>query len=271
MTRKADLESIPKKVVEKLAEVVMDHLRLFKEAGFAPPSGEDFLFLASALSRVQDSKAQLSQDLWVLYELGDKRKGFFVEFGAGDGKTLSNTYLLETKYDWRGVLAEPNPSFRDRLGARRAALCFDCVSDRTGDTVSFNLTADPHLSTLETFSSTDMHAEARRSGQRIELQTISLNDLLKRHKAPPVIDYLSIDTEGSEFLILKALDFSRWSFGLITVEHNFGPTRNDIRSLLEAHGYRRKFEHLTRFDDWYVNDEALAKLRRKSGARSSGS
>src|SRR6056297_216441 len=53
------------------------------------------------------SKSQLRQDLFVLSELGFKQHGFFVEFGATNGIDLSNTYLMEARFGWNGILAEP--------------------------------------------------------------------------------------------------------------------------------------------------------------------
>ena len=93
-------------------------------------------------------------------------------------------------------------------------------------------------------------------GTSYDVTTISLNDLLAEHGAPEVIDYLSVDTEGSEFDILNALDFDRWSFRILTVEHNFAPQREDIHALLTSKGYARVLEDVSRFDDWYVNAEA---------------
>ena len=55
--------------------------------------------------------SQLGQDLFVLIELGNKKEGFFIEIGAGDGFYLSNTYLLEKNFGWTGILVEPNKSF----------------------------------------------------------------------------------------------------------------------------------------------------------------
>ncbi len=69
--------------------------------------GSEIEFLAFATKMAPYSNAQLLQDLWVLYELKEKRHGYFVEFGACDGISLSNTLLLEKTFGWQGALAEP--------------------------------------------------------------------------------------------------------------------------------------------------------------------
>jgi hypothetical protein len=67
-----------------------------------------------------------------------------------------------------------------------------------------------------------------------------------------VIDYLSIDTEGSEYEILANFDFSKHRFRVITCEHNYTQERDKIHTLLTEKGYLRKFEDVSQFDDWYV-------------------
>src|ERR1022692_367696 len=59
------------------------------------------------LRHLRKSRSQLRQDLFVLSELCFKTNGFFVEFGATNGVDLNNTHLLETTFQWSGVLAEP--------------------------------------------------------------------------------------------------------------------------------------------------------------------
>ena len=110
--------------------------------------------------------------------------------------------------------------------------------------------------TLHALADRDRHADIRKGGQVYDVETVSLNDLLDQHDAPAVIDYLSIDTEGSELEILRALDFSARAIHVITVEHNATPQRAEIHELLTGHGYRRMFENLSRWDDWYVHRAA---------------
>ncbi|MBS0332402.1 MAG: FkbM family methyltransferase, partial [Proteobacteria bacterium] len=92
----------------------------------------------------------------------------------------------------------------------------------------------------------------RRDGKRYEVETVSLMDLLGHWNAPSRIDYMSVDTEGSELDILQAFDFERYDVRLISVEHNFTARREGILAFLTAQGYRRKFESLSFVDDWYV-------------------
>jgi hypothetical protein len=74
------------------------------------------------------------------------------------------------------------------------------------------------------------------------------------YQASDHIDYLSIDTEGSEFDILSTLDFSKYSFGVITLEYNFSAYRARINQLLVSKGYKNIYPCLSQFDNWYVLD-----------------
>jgi FkbM family methyltransferase len=208
---------------------------------------------AQLLQRLRQSKSQLRQDLFVLSELRFKRQGYFVEFGATNGLDLSNTHLLEKEFGWSGILAEPGRCWHTQLRHNRQChIEIDCVWSDSVSVLPFKEAQTAELSTLNAFSSADAHAEARKAGKEYHVRTISLLDLLEKYQAPREIDYLSIDTEGSELEILKNFDFTRYRFNVVTCEHNFTPARQEIASLLVANGYVRKFENLSRFDDWYV-------------------
>lgn len=199
-------------------------------------------------------KSQMGQDLFALYSLNWKRGGFFVEFGATNGVDLSNTYLLEKDFDWIGILAEPAAVWHAELTRNRSvAIDFDCVWKESGLSLPFAVVDSAEFSTLGDFADGDAHKKARKSSAWQTVNTVSLNDLLERHAAPAVIDYLSIDTEGSEFEILNAFDFSRYTFSVITCEHNFSNQRKNIYDLLVRNNYVRVFDGLSRWDDWYVH------------------
>jgi FkbM family methyltransferase len=185
--------------------------------------------------------------------LGCKRDGFFVEFGATNGIDLSNTYLLEKEFGWKGILAEPAKRWHEELRKNRNSYVeTDCVWSNTGSVLTFNEVDSGELSTIASFSSSDDHREARQRGNSYTVKTISLEDLLEKYHAPKDIDYLSIDTEGSEYAILSNFNFDKYRIKVITCEHNFTSAQEKIFSLLQRNGYVRKFPEFSRVDDWYV-------------------
>jgi len=204
------------------------------------------------------SKSQLRQDLFVLSHLAFKKNGYFVEFGATNGVDLSNTYLMEKEFAWNGILAEPATCWHEELKKNRGCnIETNCVWKDSESALTFNQVDEAEFSTISNYSDTDQHKEARTKGETYVVKTISLNDLLKKYNAPTHIDYLSIDTEGSEYEILSHFDFSKYTFEVITCEHNYTPMREKLYSLLTKQGYMRVFEDLSLFDDWYVKSTLL--------------
>jgi FkbM family methyltransferase len=241
-----------------LADALFSEIAHAREAGNFPAVGAEYDFLTYALFHGRASKAQLAQDLWVLFELKGQHGGYFVEFGAGNGVNLSNTWLLEHDFGWQGVLAEPNPVFHEDLFRNRR--CFTstkCVVGNDASEVVFNQTTDPHLATIDSYTTSDMHLTRRISGTRITVPAQSLMDLLREAGAPRRIDYMSLDTEGSEFEIMRNFDFNAYDVNLITVEHNFTPQREQLRDLLNENGFIQRFPGLTRFDDWYIHERVF--------------
>lgn len=210
-------------------------------------------FLAYVLENYGTSKAQVFQDLFAMFMTNGKRNGYFVEFGATNGVSLSNTWLLEKSYGWRGILAEPARCWHADLKANRNCIVeTKCVWGKSGEQLEFNEVVEGELSTINLFSGADGRTENRKEGRVYMVETISLNDLLVVHGAPDDIDYLSVDTEGSEFAILSNFDFSAHRIKLITVEHNYTKEREKIYNLLSRNGYQRVFEKFSSWDDWYV-------------------
>jgi FkbM family methyltransferase len=210
--------------------------------------------LSSKLS--QSNSSELHQDLFVLSTLKLKRNGFFIEFGATNGIDGSNTFLLERDFGWSGILAEPAKGWHVQLQNNRpkAQIEFNCVWKDSYSKISFKEIPDaPGLSTISSFVDSDLHANSRKHGKEYKVDTISLNDLLQKFSAPLVIDYLSIDTEGTELEILKDFNFNDYKINIITCEHNYNSNRDAINVLLESKGFKRVFTDLSLYDDWFVN------------------
>ena len=201
------------------------------------------------------SRSQLGQDLEVLKFYNNKQEGFFIEIGASDGKQLSNTYLLETQYKWKGICCEPIPEMFEKLVKNRPnSLCYkEAVYNKSGLSLSFDIA---NTSTL--FSGIAEYIDKHKSRvdndkTSIQVQTISLLDLLNNANAPSFIEYMSLDTEGSEYEILCNFDFEKYTFGLIDVEHNgVEPRRTQIKNLLLSKGYIYKGQN--KWDDMYKHN-----------------
>ena len=202
------------------------------------------------------SYSQLGQDLEVLRFYNKKEGGFFVEVGASDGIELSNTLLLEKEYKWKGICCEPIPEAFEKLVQNRPnSKCYkEAVYNQTGLTVTFDISRDAHQ-----LSGITNHIDRHKSvvdTNKVSLQvdTISLVDVLDRANAPSFIEYLSLDTEGSEYEILKNFDFERYTFGLIDIEHNYvEPRRSQLYTLLLSKGYIYKGEN--QWDDMYKHQK----------------
>ena len=209
-------------------------------------------FFDTVLERRGVAHAQLCQDLFVLLATADKRGGFFVEIGVGDGVLLSNSALLEKSYGWTGILAEPNPNFHAAIRkSRSAVLDTRAVFSRSGDKLDFLCDDAGELSGIV---ETHTRTQSKTGGKIIPVETVSLVDLLQQNKAPAVIDYMSIDTEGSELDIIEPLDFARFRPMVLTIEHNYhAPRLAKLKQLLEPKGYRHMLPRFSQFDAWFVD------------------
>ncbi len=240
LIRKSSFERISK--VNEDSYAFKERIRFLMEISNSPTS-------RNLLKAIINSKSQLSQDLLVIEKTNFKRGAYFVEIGVGDGVYLSNTHLLEKHFGWTGILAEPSKKFYNSIMENRTAnFTNKIIGHKSGDFVKFKEHKVGELSGTHEISANDIIDEYM-------VTSLSLLDLLKNFEAPNYIDYLSIDTEGSEYSILEGFNFKEFSFGIITVEHNFSQSRSLIQSLLKSKGYIRIFKGLSKFDDFYINQE----------------
>ena len=199
------------------------------------------------------SESELQQDLVAM--LLTKRPGFFVEFGACDGIFASNTYSLEKNLNWTGILCEPIFSFSSSL-LRNRNCTFDSrvVSGSSGMFLEFQEATEPNLSGL--LESLAINANKAGIAREYLVESISLEDLLAQHGAPNLIDFLSIDTEGSEFEIIKNFDFDKYTFTFICIEHNFSSSESLVENHLVSKGYCRILTELSGGDAWYIQNSS---------------
>ena len=206
------------------------------------------------------SHGQVYQDLVAQMYLGWKSNGYFVEFGATDGYDISNTYLLEKEFGWTGILAEPAKYWHDKLPTHRSCnIDFNCVWPRSNEKVLFNEgMIRPDASTTEIYMDYTTDIEKFRGGTKAiyEVDSISLLDLLKKYNAPKDIDFMSLDTEGSEFEILSNFNFDEYKVKFFAIEHNEKEAnRQKIYELMTSKGYDRVLVNISNWDDFYVLPE----------------
>ena len=209
--------------------------------------------------------SQLYQDMFAEYIVGNRFEKTFLEFGATDGLNLSNTYSLEKFSNWSGVLAEPDTQWHNNLKLNRpnTKIIYDCVWIKSNETLDFISSSAGELSTIENYKYSDQDSMPLNSKNRnkitnkIKVNTISLNDLINIEFNNSAPSYISIDTEGSEYDILKSFDFDNFKPKVFTIEHNHSSLEKQIDELLKKNNFERIFRKLTDFDAWYVSKEVL--------------
>ena len=199
-----------------------------------------------------NSISQLYQDINVIEFFNKKENLFFVDIGAYDGITISNTYLLEKQYKWSGICSEPLPeAFKQLINYRDAQCDNNAVLDKTG--LTFDFSESGLLSGITKYIDKYIHVkECKKS----KANTITLQDLLKKYKSSNIIHYLSLDTQGSELEILQSVNYSQYTFLYITLEHNYiEPKRSLMREILLSNGYLYKGEN--KWDDEYIHESNI--------------
>ena len=213
-------------------------------------------------------KSQLYQDVFVSFIVGEKFEKSFFEFGATDGIDLSNTYILETYLNWTGALSEPSPQWHKELRNNRpdANIITDCVWSESNKNLDFFVSDVGVLSSLFDFKESDKNSmpgntQARiKSGKVISVKTISLNDVIEKKFGSKTPSYISIDTEGSEYEILKAFNFKKFRPIIFTIEHNYTELESKIDKIMNSNDYIRVFKSNSAFDAWYISKEIFDKI-----------
>jgi len=216
-----------------------------------------YLQLRSLYSQRKRTLSQLGQDFWVFGEVFDgKRDGFYLEIGSADGIVLSNTFLLEKRFGWRGICIEPDPEFyRDLCRVRNAACLNVCVDERDGDVEFARRNVFGGIVAEDTDNTGGVLESEHVEILRIPART--LESILREENAPKVIDYCSIDVEGAEDRILCNFPFGEYMFRCMTVER----PKARLRDVLARSGYKAVKE-IPHHDVFYVHDSFYAEYER---------
>lgn len=186
-----------------------------------------------------------------------KKNGTFVDIGAHNGITISNTYFFEKCMNWNGICVEPNSDVFTKLQKnRKCTLVNGCITNWTGPGVYLKITGPSEmLSGLvnkfdQRFLDRIYQAVSKDGStiEEVEVKCFEFNDVMDQNELTH-IHFLSIDTEGGELDILSNIDFNRLTIDVITVENAFKDPR--FTTFLALKGFN--FVKQLKWDSVFVN------------------
>lgn len=229
-----------------------------------------WLFLRPIILKSPQLSCLLNKKYFGLNELDKKLvkyidfdNGYFVELGANDGVTQSNTKHLELYRKWRGILIEPSPKQFYQLKKLRSKRNFffncACVSQDFPSATIELMYSNLMSITLEGQNDIPDRIAHAKSGEihsdkeqvfRFHAQARTLQSIFVETSSPIMIDLLSLDVEGGELEVLNGIDFSATNFQFILIE-----TRSieEIRKFLLLRNYK-EVEKLSHHDYLFAFD-----------------
>jgi FkbM family methyltransferase len=196
-----------------------------------------------------DYHSQILQDKIIDFALMHKKKGAFLDIGAHDGVTFSNTFFFEKTRNWIGICIEPNPDVFNQLIKNRNCICENCCIAKEERTMTYRkveghwhsemlsgileLLSPGHIERINN----DIHLH-NGSFHDIPVECKKINTILNKHQILD-FDYVSVDTEGAELAIIESLDFELYQFKILSIEANKenNHRNNRIKNLLQKQGY----------------------------------
>lgn len=170
------------------------------------------------MRKVKNSYSQRGEDVVIDRFLSYKKKGFYIDVGANDPIRFSNTNRFY-KRGWRGINIEPD------------IVCYERVKSARPRDINLNLgigTSEEWLTffkffpdTLSTFSEIASKKYIQRGFKlvdKVEIRVVKLSEIINTYCKKTTIDFLSIDTEGYDLVVLQSNDWKRFRPKLICVE-----------------------------------------------------
>jgi len=200
-------------------------------------------------------ETQLNQEVFALL-MNRFRSGFFIEIGANDGFTLSNTVYLEEQFGWQGLLVEANPEYLESLKHRQSKSVIAAVVDQDGYYEFCNAGLYGGVQSLLDKT----HENMTHKASSLTVWGTTLERILKENGAPEVIDFISIDVEGAEVLIVAQMcKMNNRRFTCGCIEYNARQADYDrIAHMLGESGYSVVWEGQTMHDLFFIDKSTFA-------------
>lgn len=189
--------------------------------------------------------SQSGQDCYVNEIVFKQRKeGFFLDIGANDGITYSNTYFFEKELNWSGICIEPHPSVFEKLSNNRKSILLNkCISDQIGQVDFLRIDGYAEMLSGVYMKYDQRHMERIKkelkefggNSEIITVESLTISKLLSEYSIRK-IDFCSIDTEGGEFEILKQFDLNTIAVQCFSIENNYNDNR--VRDYLQEKKYK---------------------------------
>jgi FkbM family methyltransferase len=191
--------------------------------------------LVSCEKNITRSCSEGNQDHYVNKLYMHKCGGIFIELGATDGKSESNTKAMEEEMSWSGFCIEPNIDLYESLIQNRPKCKnLNAVITNSNDS-KYVYTDNAGFNGLEKYINWNKLSTHNVKVKEIrKVQSYTLQDLLGNHSIS-LVDFLSLDVEGGEHSVLNTIDFQKISFGVLLVENGWKP---NIFKLLSSNGYK---------------------------------
>lgn len=199
----------------------------------------------------------------LLWNFFDKDNGFFIDVGAHDGISLSNSYFFEQK-GWNGICVEANPEKGNQCKQNRKCIVEICACVSNSDMKitdffvhnsknSFISCVDPDIDAVEILTPRAKGC-ALESFKKIKVPCKSLNNIIENNfSINPKIDFLSVDVEGTELDVLKGFDFDKYKPRLLIIESNRKSDKIKIDNFLFKKEYL--YSGSISINAFYVNNE----------------
>jgi len=184
------------------------------------------------------SYSQYGEDLIVDKLLGHQKKGFYVDIGANHPFKFNNTFMFY-KRGWRGINVDPNPSTKMIFDAIRPNdFTYNCGIAKKAGLLTFHIFADNMYSTFSDKEALQNLRDGKQLIHSLKVDVLPLKSLLRSVDCRK-IDFLSVDTEGFDFEVLKSNDWTKYKPTVICVEGHDDIA--DIKKFLVEKGYICKF------------------------------